>query len=137
VVAKLGVRPEQVADVLALRGDTVDNIPGVPGVGAKSAAALLARFRDLADLYAHLDEVPALPIRGAAALAARLAEHREGAELALALVRLARDVPQVADVALADLAWSGADRATIEALFDRLGFGGTLRDRVPLRPEGA
>lgn len=136
VVAKFGVRPEQVADLLALRGDTVDNIPGVPGVGAKSAAALLARFRDLADLYAHLDEVPGLPIRGAAALAARLAEHRAQAELALALVRLADDVPRVADVALTVLAWSGADRATVEALFDRLGFGGSLRERVPLRTEG-
>lgn len=136
VAAKLGVRPEQVADLLALRGDTVDNIPGVPGVGARSAAALLARFRDLADLYAHLDEVPALPIRGAASLAARLAEHREEAELALALVRLADDVPRVAGVALADLAWSGAERGTIDGLFDRLGFGGSLRERVPLRAEG-
>ena len=136
VVAKFGVRPEQVADLLALRGDTVDNIPGVPGVGAKSAAALLARFRDLGDVYAHLDEVPALPIRGAAALAARLAEHREQAELALSLVRLPRDVAQVADVALADLAWNGADRATVDALFDRLGFGGSLRERLPVAPQG-
>jgi 5'-3' exonuclease len=134
VAAKLGVRPAQVADLLALRGDPVDNIPGVPGVGGKTAAALLARFDDLADLYARLDEVPGLPIRGAAALAARLAEHRGRAELALALARLVRDVPQLAGVTLADLAWNGADRAAVTALFDRLGFG-TLRERVPLAGE--
>lgn len=135
VAEKFGVRPEQVADLLALRGDTVDNIPGVPGVGAKTAAALLAHFRDLDDLYARLDEVPELPVRGAAGLAARLAEHRETAYLALRLARVVRDVPQVSGVRLADLAWSGADRATVEALFDRLGFG-TIRGRVPLRDEG-
>jgi 5'-3' exonuclease len=136
VAEKFGVRPEQVADLLALRGDTVDNIPGVPGVGAKTAVALLARFRDLDDLYARLDEVADLPIRGAAGLAARLAEHRETAYLALRLARVVRDVPQVAGVSLADLAWSGADRATVDTLFDRLGFG-TIRGRVPMRPDPA
>ena len=134
VAEKFGVRPEQVADLLALRGDSVDNIPGVPGVGAKTAVALLARFRDLDDLYDRLDEVQELPIRGAAGLAARLAEHRDTAYLALRLARVERDVPQVSRVTLADLAWSGADRATVDALFDRLGFG-TIRGRVPLRDE--
>jgi DNA polymerase I len=134
VAEKFGVRPEQVADLLALRGDAVDNIPGVPGVGAKTAVALLARFRDLDDLYARLDEVPALPIRGAAGLAARLAEHRETAFLALRLSQVVRDVPQLAGVALADLAWSGAERSAVDMLFDRLGFG-TIRGRVPLRPD--
>ena len=135
VAGKFGVRPEQVADLLALRGDAVDNIPGVPGVGAKTAVALLARFRDLDDLYARLDEVASLPVRGAAGLAARLAEHRDTAYLALRLARVGRDVPQMAGVALADLAWSGAERAAVDTLFDRLGFG-TIRGRVALRGEG-
>ncbi|HEX2164683.1 MAG TPA: 5'-3' exonuclease H3TH domain-containing protein [Thermoanaerobaculia bacterium] len=130
VTAKLGARPEQVADLLALRGDAVDNIPGVPGVGGKTASALLARFRDLDDLYARLDEVPSVPIRGAAALAARLAEHREAAFLAKRLAAVVRDVPQCAGVTLDDLAWTGADRRRVEEVFDRLGFG-TLRGRVP------
>jgi 5'-3' exonuclease len=136
VAEKFGVRPEQVADLLALRGDAVDNIPGVPGVGAKTAVALLAHFRDLDDLYARLDEVADLPIRGAAVLAARLAEHRDRAYLALRLARVVRDVPQLVGVALAGLAWSGADRSTVDALFDRLGFG-TIRGRVPMRPDPA
>lgn len=133
VAAKWGVRPEQVDSFLALCGDAVDNIPGVPGVGAKTAAALLARFRDLDDLYARLDEVPELPVRGAKALAGRLAEHRDTAFLALRLARVERAVPQLAGVALDDLAWAGAERESVDAFCDRLGFG-TLRGRVPLRP---
>ena len=75
VVERFGCRPRQVADLLALQGDPVDNIPGVPGVGKKTACALLAAFQDLDELYARLDAdgadaVAKLPIRGAASLAA-------------------------------------------------------------------
>ena len=66
VMERFGCRPEQVAELLALQGDAVDNIPGVPGVGKKTARALLAAFDDLDDLYARLDEVPDLALRGAA-----------------------------------------------------------------------
>ncbi len=66
---RLGVHPHQVADYLALCGDAVDNIPGVPGVGAKTAAALLAHFGSLDSLLERVDEVPFLRIRGAASCA--------------------------------------------------------------------
>ena len=65
IAAQFGVRPERMADYLALTGDSVDNIPGVPGVGPKTAAALLATFASLEELYDGLDRVGSLPIRGA------------------------------------------------------------------------
>ncbi|HMB53106.1 MAG TPA: 5'-3' exonuclease H3TH domain-containing protein [Thermoanaerobaculia bacterium] len=128
VMAKFGVEPAQVADLLALQGDAVDNIPGVPGIGAKTAAALFAHFSDLDDLYARLGEVAGLPIRGAKSLAGKLEEHRDTAFLCRRLATVVRDVS--IDASFDDLAWHGADRAAIEALFDRLGFG-RIRDRVP------
>lgn len=128
VEAKLGVRPQQVADFLGLAGDSVDNIPGVAGIGAKTAAALLGRFADLDALYAHLDEVPGLPLRGARAVAGRLADGREAAFLSRRLATIARDAPVVAD--LGELELSGADPALIDRLFERLGFA-SLRERIP------
>src|SRR5210317_154366 len=79
---KFGVTPEQMADFLALTGDSVDNIPGVQGIGPKSAAALLGHFGDLDNLYRRLDEVPTLPLRGAKSVHRKLDDHREAAQLA-------------------------------------------------------
>src|SRR5688500_8701471 len=66
IEAQFGVRPERMADYQALMGDSVDNIPGIPGIGPKTAAALLQVFSSLEELYEGLDRVGALPIRGAA-----------------------------------------------------------------------
>ncbi|MEJ2159475.1 MAG: 5'-3' exonuclease H3TH domain-containing protein, partial [Chromatiales bacterium] len=88
-----GVRAEQLADFLALAGDSVDNIPGVPGVGAKTAAALLQRFDDLDAIYAELDQVLEVPVRGAARVRERLAAHRDDAYLARRLTRVHEEVP--------------------------------------------
>jgi 5'-3' exonuclease len=129
VEAKLGVRPDQVADLLGLAGDPVDNIPGVPGVGRKTAATLLAHFGHVEDLYARLLEVARLKsIRGGAALAERLAVHRDLAFLSKELATVARDAPLTAG--LDDLEYLGADREAVDALFDRMGFG-RIRARVP------
>jgi 5'-3' exonuclease len=136
VEAKLGVRPDQVADLLGLAGDPVDNIPGVPGVGRKTAAALLAHFGHLEDLYRRLPELAKLKtIRGGPALAERLAAHRDLAVLSKELATVARDAPVAAT--LADLEYRGADRAAVDELFDRMAFG-KIRGRVPLwRDEAA
>jgi len=120
-----GVRAEQMVDFLALAGDPVDNVPGVPGIGRKTAAALLAHFDDLDHLYADLDAVGALPVRGARRLAARLFEHREAAELARRLVRIRRDVPLCPQPD--DLARRAPDLAALETLYDAAGFGSALR----------
>ena len=93
IAGHFGVLPERMADYLALTGDSVDNIPGVPGVGPKTAAALLKVFESLDHLYDNLDEVASLPIRGATKLPGRLHEHRDTAYLARRLTRIACDMP--------------------------------------------
>ena len=87
----LGVRAGQVADWLALAGDTADNIPGVPGIGAKTAAALLAEFDSLQDIYEQIDAVADLKIRGAARVQRLLQEHKEDAMLARRLTGIVTD----------------------------------------------
>ena len=82
LTAKFGVTPEQMADYLALTGDPVDNIPGVPGIGPKSAAALLGHFGDLDSLYERVEEVATISMRGAKSIQKKLLDHREAAELA-------------------------------------------------------
>jgi DNA polymerase-1 len=94
VKAKFGVGPELIIDYLALMGDKVDNIPGVPGVGEKTALGLLVGVGGGLDvLYANLDKVPELPIRGAKTLPAKLAEHKDMAYLSYALATIKLDVP--------------------------------------------
>lgn len=94
VKGKFGVGPELIIDYLALMGDKVDNIPGVPGVGEKTALGLLVGVGGGLDvLYANLDKVPGLPIRGAKTLPAKLEEHREMAYLSYQLATIKLDVP--------------------------------------------
>ncbi|MFW5927368.1 MAG: 5'-3' exonuclease [Wenzhouxiangella sp.] len=128
VFEHFGVHPWQIADFLALTGDPVDNIPGVPGVGAKTAGALLAHFGDLDALYERLDEIAWLKIRGARTLAAKLRQHESAARLARRLTRLARDVPALSDVD--DLSRRNGDGDSLDALLDSLGFGRPLRERL-------
>ena len=92
---RFGVRPEQFADYLALVGDTVDDIPGVPGVGPKTAARLLQHFGDLEVLERCLVEVPGTDIRGAVRLEERLRKHWPTVVLARQLTALDDQVPGV------------------------------------------
>jgi DNA polymerase-1 len=130
VVEKFGVRPDQITDYLGLAGDTVDNIPGVKGIGGKSASDLLARFGHLEDLYAKLDELPRMAaLRGAKSLHAKLAASRDIAFLSKLLATVSRDAPGALHATLKDLEYKGADAARVEELFKRLGFN-KIRDRV-------
>ena len=130
VEEKFGVRPDQVADLLGLAGDSVDNIPGVPGIGRKTAADLLSRFEHLEDLYERLEEVRQTPaIRGGKSLYVKLKASREMAILSKRLATVSREAPIPAGVGLADLLYQGADRAAVEALCLRLGFK-TLPKRI-------
>ena len=124
---KFGVTPAQIADYLALTGDAVDNIPGVPGIGPKSAAALLSHFGDLDSLFSRLDEVPFLSIRGAKSLHRKLAEHREAAELARRLTVIDTGVESA--LAAPDISRAETDADALNSLFDELSFGGLLRNR--------
>jgi 5'-3' exonuclease len=125
IAGHYGVAPERYADYLALTGDSVDNIKGVPGVGPKTAAALLTEFASLEELYGNLSRVAALPIRGATKLGARLAEHRDAAMLARELTRIVCDVPL--DIQPDDLRRRPPRSADIERFCDRHGFGPMLR----------
>jgi len=127
LLQKFGVMPSQMADYLALTGDAVDNIPGVPGIGPKSAAALLAHFGNLDSLYERVDEVPFLSLRGARSIHQKLLDHRPAAELARQLTLICRDVASA--LAAPDIARRTADTAGLNRLFDQLQFGGMLRQR--------
>ena len=127
VLEHFGVRPDQIADFLALSGDAVDNIPGVPGVGPKTASALLAHFGSLDAVYNRLDEIAWLKIRGAKKLGRRLKEHEAAARLARRLTGLASDIPHLDTDAIAR---SGGCRDSLDALLDSLGFGRPLRERL-------
>ena len=120
-----GVPPERFADYLALTGDEVDNIPGVPGVGHKTAAALMKEFESLEDLYGNLSRVARLKIRGAQTLGERLREHREAVFLARKLTSITCDMELGID--LDGLRRRSPDLAGLEGLYDRLGFGLFLR----------
>jgi DNA polymerase I len=127
VAERYGVAPHQIADLLALAGDPVDNIPGVAGIGKKTAAQLLTTFGSLDELYARLDELPNLAIRGARATYDKLVAGREAALLSQRLSRAAPEAP-APPVPL----FVGAERDTVEELFTRLGFG-RIRERVVFR----
>jgi DNA polymerase-1 len=122
-----GIWPEQMADFLALTGDSVDNIPGIPGIGPKTASALLSHFDNLEDLWQRLAEVPHLSIRGAKSLHGKLERHRDAAELARQLTEVHIGVPSALE--RPDLTRGTMDEAWLNRLFDELSFGGMLRHR--------
>jgi DNA polymerase-1 len=92
VLAKFGIPPSLIIDYLALMGDKVDNIPGVAGVGEKTALALLQGIGGLDELYANLDKVAGLTVRGAKTLAAKLEKEKERAYLSYELATIKLDV---------------------------------------------
>ena len=128
VKARHGVHAHQIADYLALTGDAVDNIPGVSGVGAKTAAVLLAHFGSLDALLERVDEVGFLRLRGAAQVAARLREQRERALLWRQLTTIACDAPLGYDGPVA--ARADADPEMLDALATTLRFGPMTRRRL-------
>jgi 5'-3' exonuclease len=122
VLEKFGVRPDQMTDFLGLAGDAVDNIPGVKGIGPKTAAQLLRRFGTIEGIY---EQIATIRERG---VVTKLQEHVAMAGLSKRLATVSVDAP-VGDVTLEQLAYRGPDDARIDALFTRLGFH-TLKERV-------
>ncbi len=131
VFAKFGVPPHQITDLLALAGDVVDNIPGVPGIGKKGAAELLVRYPHIEGLYAKLDELTLrTDLRGARTLAAKLASGRDLAFLSKRLATVSIDAPlEIVGDLDRHLEFVGANPALIDPLFERLGFK-RLRERI-------
>jgi DNA polymerase I len=128
VRARHGVEAHQIADYLALSGDAVDNIPGVPGIGAKTAAILLAHFGDLDSLLRRVEEVPYLRFRGAAQAAAKLRDHRDNALLFRTLTTIACDAP-VGDAA-PRFERNPGEASSLGAVCEALRFGPMTRRRI-------
>ena len=131
---RFGVRPDQIADFLALTGDPIDNIPGVPGVGPKTAAALLSHFGNIDALFSRLDELAFLKMRGAKAIGARLRHHESTVRLARQLTGLEMKIAEIEDAVHAPR--DAADPDSLDVLLDSLGFGRTLRERLHRLPTG-
>ena len=125
IEAHFGVPPERYADYLALTGDAVDNIRGVPGVGPKTASALLREYASLEEIYDNLPLLAALPLRGAAKLADKLAAHKDQAFLARQLTEIVRDMPLAAG--LSELRLRAPDPVSLTQFFDQQRFGSLLR----------
>ncbi|MCL9776481.1 DNA polymerase I [Vibrio methylphosphonaticus] len=92
VVEKFGIPPELIIDYLALMGDKVDNIPGVPGVGDKTATALLQGIGSIQSIYERLDDIAALGFRGSKTMAKKLVENKDNATLSYELATIKLDV---------------------------------------------
>ncbi len=124
---RFGVPPEKVIDSLALMGDPSDNVPGVRGIGPKTAEALLERFETLEEILGHADEIESKRVRKA------LKEHAKEARLSKQLVTIRTDVPVVVD--LEGMRRREPDRERLRDLFLELEFFTLLREFAPERPE--
>ncbi|HEY2104613.1 MAG TPA: DNA polymerase I, partial [Candidatus Binataceae bacterium] len=126
---KLGVEPKSVVDLMALMGDSIDNVKGVPGVGEKTASALIQKFGSIDNLLSHLDQLEQSDLRGAKKLAPLIAQHRGDVELARKLVRIDIDVPVTAEIE--DFAFQGIDEKATAELLRELEFNSILQELAP------
>jgi DNA polymerase-1 len=125
VMARFGVEPERVPEVLGLMGDVVDNIPGVKGVGRKTAMALMQQFRNLEDLYSNLHRLQQSTLRGAARLREALQDGKETAFLSRDLATIKKNVPMQID--LEQLRFKGPSQDKMRSLFAELGFNNLVK----------
>ena len=125
---KFGIPPELIIDFLALMGDKVDNIPGVPGVGEKTALALLQGLGGLEDIYGALDKVAELEFRGAKNMGAKLEAERANADLSYQLATIKTDVEL--DQGPSELRNAAPDNGALQALFTRLEFNTWLEESL-------
>ncbi|AJI81320.1 DNA polymerase I [Yersinia enterocolitica] len=126
VCEKYGVPPELIIDFLALMGDSSDNIPGVPGVGEKTAQALLQGLGGLDSLFNHLDKIPTLTFRGAKTMSAKLEQNKDVAYLSYKLATIKTDVEL--DITCDELNVSAPDDEQLHQLFSRYEFKRWLAD---------
>ncbi len=133
VKERFGVEPAALVDIQALTGDTIDNIKGVPGVGEKTAAALVQKFGGVKEIYENLDRIEETGIRGAKKIAGLLGEHRAAVDLARRLVRIDTEVPL--SVEPDEFAWRGVDERAAAELLRELEFHSILREISPSQVE--
>ncbi len=126
VLDKFGVPPNLIIDYLALKGDKVDNIPGVPGVGDKSAAALLNGIGGIGEIYKNLDRIATLGFRGAKTMANKIEPFADQAKLSYELATIKLDVALESDVT--SLKATSPDKQKLRALFSELEFKRWLQE---------
>src|SRR6516162_7473814 len=126
---RFGIEPRAMIDVQALMGDSIDNIKGVPGVGEKTATALIKRFGCVEELFKNLDKLEEAGVRGAKKLSGVIAENREAVMLARKLVAFDNDVPIKVDVE--SLQYDGVDEKGASALMTELEFGSLRAELAP------
>jgi DNA polymerase-1 len=126
VTEAFGLPPEKVLDVMAIWGDAIDNIPGVPGIGEKGAKSLISQFGSLDGLYEHLGDVPKASHRKA------LETYRDQALLSRELARIKCDL--TVDVDFAALRLEEPDRAKLHDVFSRLEFTSLMQEYLPEQP---
>ncbi|OIN14341.1 DNA polymerase I [Oceanisphaera psychrotolerans] len=129
VVEKFGVPPELIVDLLALVGDKVDNIPGMPGVGEKTALALLQGLGSIDEIAANTDKVAALGFRGSKTFAAKFVEHEDMVKLSRVLATIKTDV--ALEWGPADLQQSAPDTEALKALYREYEFRNLLAELEP------
>lgn len=122
ITEKFGVKPEQLVDYLALVGDSIDDIPGVPGFGPKTVAALLQHHDSIDGIFSAADDLHQLPIRGAKKLSEKLHAHRDQIAMARQLTKIVNDIPL--DISSRDLLWQKqyVDETLITDFCERMGF---------------
>ncbi len=125
---KFGVTPTQLIDYQTLVGDPIDDIPGVPGIGAKTASKLLNAFGSLENLLSRLNELDNGQWRGGKRIAANLDEHREQMTVARQLVCLDEQVPM--KFAAGDLSWKPAPRKKLQRYLHNIGLDGRIHSTV-------
>ncbi|MFT6309853.1 MAG: DNA polymerase-1 [Porticoccus sp.] len=141
VVEKFGVGPELIIDMLALMGDKVDNIPGVPGVGEKTALGLLQSLGGIDAIYANLDAVADVPVRGAKKLGDKLAAEKANAYLSYQLATIKLDVEL--DAGIEELKQTEQDDEALQTIFAEMEFkswqkkGGTDKGSADDKTVGA
>ncbi|MDG2115627.1 MAG: 5'-3' exonuclease H3TH domain-containing protein [Porticoccaceae bacterium] len=118
----------QMADYLALVGDSSDNIAGVPGVGAKTAKQLLSHFRSVNDILAHLDQLQDLPVRGAKKLADKFNHHRDQVLLSRRLATIVTDIEQAPNVN--EIGWQGIYYDAFDIFCEEMGFANAFASRA-------
>lgn len=132
VKEKFGVEPEKVVEVMGLMGDSTDNIPGVKGIGEKSAIALIQRYHSLENLFDHLDGLETTGLKGVERIRKALVAGKEAAFLSRELATVRTDVPIRVD--LAGLRYHGPRREKLHGIFTELEFTNLLKG---LDSEGA
>jgi DNA polymerase I len=126
---QFGVGPEAVVDIMALMGDSIDNVKGLPGVGPKTACALIQHYGSLEAMFDGLDRIEETGVRGAKKLRTLIAEHRGEVELARKLVQIETNV--ALELTPDDLSWSGFDEKALGDLMRELEFNQMLAELTP------